>query len=170
YTFSFYDYLHWEYGVMSSFAAWWLTLLGLAVICTVAEMLLPQGKTRGVIRSVMATLAVLVIVTPLPNLIKNGFDFDFTADTVKLDAEYIKYSDDKRGEYVARAAELYLKQNGYDGIDVSVQMDGYKVKSVTAKISDSSIMQNGEHINNSEIKKMLAEYFGIEKEAVMAYG
>ena len=155
---------------MSSFAAWGLTLLGLAVICTIAEMLLPQGKTRGVIRSVMATIAVLVIVTPLPNLIKNGFDFDFTADTVKLDTEYIKYSDDKRGEYVAIAAELYLKQKGYDGIEVSVQMDGYKVKSVTAKISDSSIMQNGEHINNSEIKKLLAEYFGIEKEAVMAYG
>lgn len=155
---------------MSSFAAWGLTLLGLAVICTIAEMLLPQGKTRGVIRSVMATLAVLVIVTPLPNLIKNGFDFDFTADTVKLDTDYINYSDDKRGQYVAHAAELYLKQNGYDSIEVSVQMDGYKVKSVTAKISDSSIMQNGEHINNSEIKKLLAEYFGIEKEAVMAYG
>ncbi|MDE7406106.1 MAG: stage III sporulation protein AF [Clostridiales bacterium] len=155
---------------MSSFAAWGLTLLGLAVICTIAEMLLPQGKTRGVIRSVMATIAVLVIVTPLPNLIKNGFDFDLTEDTIKLDAEYIKYSDDKRGEYSARAAELYLNQNGYDGIEVSVQMDGYKVKSVTAKISDSGIMQNGEHINNSEIKKLLAEYFGIEKEAVMAYG
>ena len=155
---------------MSSFAAWGLTLLGLAVICTIAEMLLPQGKTRGVIRSVMATLAVLVIVTPLPNLIKNGFDFDFTSDTVKLDEEYIKYSDDKRGEYVATAAGLYLKQSGYDGIEVSVQMDGYKVKYVTAKILDSSIMQNGEHINNSEIKKLLAEYFGIEKEAVMAYG
>lgn len=155
---------------MSSFAAWGLTLLGLAVICTIAEMLLPQGKTRGVIRSVMATIAVLVIVTPLPNLIENGFGFDFTSDTVKRDTEYIKYSDDKRGEYVASAAELYLKQKGYVGIEVTVQMDGYKVKSVTAKISDSSIIQNGEHINNSEIKKLLAEYFGIEKEAVMAYG
>lgn len=155
---------------MSSFAAWGLTLLGLAVICTIAEMLLPQGKTRSVIRSVMATIAVLVIVTPLPNLIKNGFDFDFTDDTVKLDTEYIEYSDNKRGEYVARSAELYLSQNGYDGVEVTVQMDGYKVKSVTAKISKSGIMQNGEHINNSEIKKLLADYFGIEKEAVMAYG
>ncbi len=155
---------------MSSFAAWGLTLLGLAVICTIAEMLLPQGKTRGVIRSVMATVAVLVIVTPLPNLIKNGFDFDFTSDTVKLDTDYIQYSDGKRGELISRAAEQYLKQNGYDGISVSVQMDGYSVKSVTAKIADSGIIQNGEHINNSEIKKLLAEYFGIEKEAVMAYG
>ena len=155
---------------MSSFAAWGLTLLGLAVICTVAEMLLPQGKTRSVIRSVMATVAVLVIVTPLPSLIKNGFDFDFTDDTVNIEAEYIKYTDILRGKELAAAAEQYLEQSGYDGVEVSVEMDGYKVKSVSAKIGNSSIMQNGTHINNSEIKKLLAEYFGIEKEAVMAYG
>ena len=155
---------------MSSFAAWGLTLLGLAVICTIAEMLLPHGKTRGVIRSVMATVAVLVIVTPLPNLIKNGFNFDFTEDTVRLDNNYIEYSTQKRGEYLARAAQDYLAQSGYDGVEVTVVMDGYKVKSVSAKIAQSSIKPNDAHIHNSEIKKLLADYFGIEKEAVMAYG
>ncbi|MDE7164813.1 MAG: stage III sporulation protein AF [Clostridiales bacterium] len=155
---------------MSSFAAWGLTLLGLAVICTVAEMLLPHGKTRSVIRSVMATVAVLVIITPLPGLIKNGFDFNFTEDTVNIDTDYIKYTDKLRGDELAVAAERYLKQNGYDGVNVSVEMNGYKVKTVMAKISNSSIIQNGTHINNSEITKLLAEYFGIEKEAVMAYG
>lgn len=155
---------------MSSFAAWGLTLLGLAVICTVAEMLLPHGKTRAVIRSVMATIAVLVIVTPLPSLINNGFDFDFTGDAVNIDNEYVSYSDSLRAKALASSAERYLKQNGYDGIEVSVEMNGYDIKTVSIKIADSGIMQNGTHINNSEIKKMLAEYFGIEKEAVMAYG
>ena len=155
---------------MSSFAAWGLTLLGLAVICTIAEMLLPHGKTRGVIRSVIATVAVLVIVTPLPNIINNGFDFDFTEDTVGLDKDYIYYSEQKRGEYLGRAAMVYLAQKGYDGIEVSVTMEGYNVKSVSAKISQSSIKPNDTHINKNEITKLLAEYFGIEKEAVMAYG
>ncbi|MCH5154797.1 MAG: stage III sporulation protein AF [Clostridiales bacterium] len=155
---------------MSSFAAWGLTLLGLAVICTIAEMLLPHGKTRGVIRSVMATVAVLVIVTPLPSLINNGFDFDFTADTVNLDEDYISYSEQKRGQYLGAAAESYLIQHGFDGVEVIVGMDGYNVKSVSYKITKSGIMQNGTHINKKEIEKLLAEYFGIEKEAVMAYG
>lgn len=155
---------------MSSFAAWGLTLLGLAVICTIAEMLLPHGKTRGVIRSVMATIAVLVIVTPLPNLINNGFDFDFTADTVHLDTSYIDYSEKKRGEYLAFAAQNYLSDNGYDGVEVTVAMDGYDVKSVSYKITKSGIKPNDPHINKNEIEKLLAEYFGIEKEAVMTYG
>ena len=155
---------------MSSFAAWGLTLLGLAVICTIAEMLLPHGKTRGVIRSVMATVAVLVIVTPLPSLINNGFDFDFTADTVGLDEDYISYSEQKRGEYLAAAANSYLTARGFDGIEVIVFMDGYNIKSVSYKITKSGIMQNGTHINKKEIENLLAEYFGIEKEAVMAYG
>lgn len=155
---------------MSSFAAWGLTLLGLAVICTIAEMLLPHGKTRGVIRSVMATIAVLVIVTPLPNLINNGFDFDFTSDTVNMDTSYIDYSEKKRGEYFGLAAQNYLSDNGYDGVEVSVIMDGYNVKSVSYKITKSGIKPNDQHINKNEIEKLLAEYFGIEKEAVMTYG
>ena len=155
---------------MSFFAAWGLTLLGLAVICTIAEMLLPHGKTRGVIRSVMATIAVLVIVTPLPNLINNGFDFDFTADTVNLDTSYIDYSEKKRGEYLATAAQSYLSHNGFDGVEVSVAMDGYNVESVFYKITKSGMKPNDAHINKIEIEKLLAEYFGIEKEAVMTYG
>ena len=155
---------------MSSFAAWGLTLLGLAVIYTIAEMLLPHGKTRGVIRSVMATIAVLVIVTPLPNLINNGFDFDFTSDTVSIDEDYIKFSEQKRGEYLATAAQSYLSVSGYDGVDISVTMDGYNVKSVYYKISKTGIKPNDTHINKNEIEKLLAEYFGIEKEAVMTYG
>lgn len=155
---------------MSTFAAWGMTLLGLAVVTTVAEMLLPQGKTRKAIRSVMATVAVLVIVTPIPSLIKNGPKFDFSSDAVVTDTDYIKYVYEKRCDVAARSAEEYLRQKGIDGVSVSVEMDGYAVISACAKFVDSSITENGEHINNSEIKSLLSEFFGIEKEAVMAYG
>ena len=155
---------------MSSFAAWGLTLLGLAVVCTVAEMFLPQGKMRSVIRSVMATVAVLVIVTPLPNLINNGFSFEFADVEAVVDSDYIDYTDSMRGKALSAAAEMYLSQNGYEGVEVSVDVSGFTVKSVQVNFSESGIMQNGTHINKSEIKKLLAEYFGIEKEAVMAYG
>ena len=76
---------------MSAFAAWGLTILGLAVVTTIAEMLLPQGKTRTVIRSVFATVAVLVIVTPLPKLLKSGFDLDFSGEDIVSDEKYLDY-------------------------------------------------------------------------------
>lgn len=155
---------------MKSFVAWGLTLLGLAVISTVSEMLLPQGKTRNVIRSVMATVATLAMVTPLPQIFNNGFDFDFSDGYVTLDKSYIEYVEKSNARVAEDGANEYLRQQGYSGIKVFVVLDGYKVKSVTAKVDDFGITQNGEHINKSEITALIAEYFGIDREAIMVYG
>lgn len=155
---------------MSSFAAWGITILGLAVVATVAEMLLPKGRTRGVIRSVTATLATLVIVAPLPELFERGAAFDFSGGSVETDGEYIEFVDEMRADLIERSACEYLSGKGYDGISVSVRLDGWNVISATAKFVDSGITEDYVHIHKSEITLLLAEYFGIDEEAVMVYG
>ncbi|MDE6401804.1 MAG: stage III sporulation protein AF [Clostridiales bacterium] len=156
---------------MSSFAAWGLTILGLAVVTTIAEMLLPKGKTRNVIRSVAATIAVFVIVTPLPSLLKSGLNFEFPNDTIVIDEDYLNYTDGLKRKTVERAAMKYLAENGYkDGFTLTVELDGWSVKSATLNFSDSGMPENTEHINKSEIIKLVADYFGIGEEAIMSYG
>lgn len=156
---------------MSSFAAWGLAVLGLAVITTVAEMLLPSGKTRNCIRSVAATLAVLVMVMPLPSLIDNGFSFDFYGAAVETDGAYIAATEQLKCDIAQNAVREYLKQKGLNGdYSVKVYMQGYAVKSVTVDFSEFGITQKPEHINKSEIIKSIADYFGIDEEAVMSYG
>ncbi|MCH5165749.1 MAG: stage III sporulation protein AF [Clostridiales bacterium] len=156
---------------MSSFAAWGLTILGLAVVTTVAEMLLPQGKTKKVIRSVTATVAVLVIVTPLPSLFKSGFNFDFEKDAVQIDDKYLEYTEKLKSELYCSAAKKYLAEKGYaTDFEMSVTLDGWNVKSVTLNFSDFGMTDNAEHIHKSEIIKLVADYFGIGEEAIMSYG
>ncbi len=156
---------------MNAFAAWGLSILGLAVITTIAEMLLPRGKMRNVIRSVTATVAALVIITPLPKIFKDGANFDFFGDdAVETDSEYLEYIEETKCKLISNAARDYLAQKGYDGVEITVTLDGFKVKSATANIVETGITGDDGHINKSEIKKLLAEYFGIDKEAVMAYG
>lgn len=156
---------------MSGFAAWGLTLLGLAVITTVAEMLLPKGKTRKAICSVSATIAVLVMITPLPELIKNGFDFDFGSDVVAIDENYIEYIDGVKADMLCSAAKKYIKAQGYEqNFTLEVELDGWDVKSARIKFYDFGMTGEDKHIYKSEIIKLIAEYFGIGEEAVMAYG
>lgn len=156
---------------MSSFAAWGITVLGLATVTTVAEMLLPHGKLRKVIRSVFATVTAFVIITPLPTLIKNGADFDFSSDTVTVDGQYIEYIDGVRGQMLASSCVEYLKSKGYDGgYTLSVESEDYKVKKARVDFSYSGMTENGGHINKSEIVELIADYFGISKEAIMTYG
>ena len=156
---------------MSAFAAWGLTILGLAVVTTIAEMLLPQGKTRTVIRSVFATVAVLVIVTPLPKLLKSGFDLDFSGEDIVSDEKYLDYISGVKADIVTDAAYAYLKEKGYDGgFTLSVTMDGWSVKSASIEFSKTGITGNGAHINKSEIIGLIADYFGVGEEAIMTYG
>lgn len=156
---------------MSGFAAWGLSILGLAVITTVAEMLLPSGKMRKIICTVSATIAVLVIVAPLPGLIKNGFDADFDFSDVPADEAYLQYVESQKAELLAREAERYVKSNGYDDIIiVKVETDGFAVKSASVNFVELIMSGNDAHIHKSEIIKLVAGYFGIGEEAVMSYG
>lgn len=157
---------------MNGFAAWGLTILGLAVVMTVAEMLLPSGKLRKVIRSVFATVTVFVVVTPIPGLFKGG-SFDISGGgEVNTDGDYLDYIDDAKKSIIIRAAEEYLKGKGYeDGYELDIELGSdWEVKSVSVKFTNFGITGNGEHINKSEFIELTAEYFGVGKEAIMTYG
>ncbi len=145
--------------------------MGLAIVTTVAEMLLPQGKTRKVIRSVFATVTVFAIITPLPTLLKKGVDFDFSSDTVVTDSDYLEYVNDVREELLEKSVTEYLVGKGHtSGYKIKVVADGYTVKSVTVEFDKFGITENGEHINKSEIIKLIADFFDVGEEAVMSYG
>ena len=164
---------------MSGFASWGLTILGLAVVMTIAEMLLPNGKLRKVIRSVFATVTALCIITPLPSLFKSAGDkidgLVFDTSVSITDDDYIAFVDGEKRSLIERGAVDYLESHGVKNVGVEVELDGggFGVKSARIDLSEFSnigITENGEHINKSEIIGMIAEYFGIGKEAIMTYG
>ncbi len=164
---------------MSGFASWGLTILGLAVVMTIAEMLLPNGKLRKVIRSVFATVTALCIITPLPSLLKGvGESFDnaiFDTSESITDDDYLEYIDGEKRNIIERGAVKYLEERGIRDVAVEVVLDdsGFGVESARvdfSKFSNIGITENGEHINKSEIIGLIAEYLGVGKEAIMTYG
>ena len=157
---------------MKSFAAWGLTILAMAIITTVAEMLLPKGKTKNVIRSVVATVTVLTIITPIPSLIKGEFlSFDFETGGVTTDASYLEYVDGLKKSTIEKSVTDYLEEHGYNGIKVKVELQGeWGIKSVTIDFSQSGITDKDAHIHKSEIIKLVADRLQIDEEAIMTYG
>ena len=157
---------------MNSLAAWGLTVLALAIITTIGEMLLPKGKTKTVIRSVVATVTVLAIITPIPSLIKGEmFAFDFESGSANLDDNYLSYVDGIKKSTIEKSVSDYLEKNGYGGITIKVELEGeWSVKSASIDFSQSGITDKDSHIHKNEVIKLVADYLQLSEEAIMTYG
>ena len=57
---------------MSSVGAWILSILGIVVIGAVIDLVLPSGRMNKYVKSIFSAVTILVIILPLPNLVKNG--------------------------------------------------------------------------------------------------
>ena len=53
---------------MSQVSMWVLSIVSIVLIGVLIEVILPQGKTNKILKSVVAVVSVLVIVSPLKNL------------------------------------------------------------------------------------------------------
>lgn len=157
---------------MTAFAGWGLTLLGLAIVTTVAEMLLPHGKTKSAVRYVVAVVAALVIITPIPSMLKHGINFDFDFGTGSVtDTEYLEYVDGLKEKLIENSVVRYVESKGVSGLIVAVELDGeFNVKSASIDFSKTVMTGNDEHINKSEIIRLVADYLRIGEEAIMTYG
>lgn len=96
---------------MSSLATWVLSILGIVLVGTLVDLLLTKSRLKSVIRSVFATITVLVVVTPLPKLVSTG-SFDLDADIT--DGEFLTYASDLKIGVLERAVERALAAQGIE--------------------------------------------------------
>lgn len=160
---------------MSQITSWLLGVLSIVLITVIVDMLLPDSKMSKYIKSVLATITVLVIVMPLPSIIKNGcnfnadslFNYDYT-----LDENFLDYANSSKLSYLARGVEDALEEKGF--LNVSVEIKGYVetdeiiVEFVTLNIKNLVLESDNEHINKYNVlKQLVTEYLYIEEGQVI---
>ena len=57
---------------MSSFSVWVLSIAGICVLSVLVELVLPEGQTRKYIKAIFSFFVIVVIVAPLPKIVKNA--------------------------------------------------------------------------------------------------
>ena len=111
---------------MNAIVAWILSILGIVVVGTVIDLVMPSGRMHKYIRSIFATVTILIIILPLPNLIKNGFqlDGDFIIDNnFQLDQNFVDFANRQKIRSLELGVEKALEQEGIKGADVSIQAE-----------------------------------------------
>lgn len=149
---------------MQNIGIWISSILGVAVLGVAVDMLLPEGRTRKAICSFLSALTVLVIVTPLPSIVSGKFSLDFTP--VKIDSGYIDKSSSIIEDELETNLMSTLKDEGYSGFDVSIEINlDFTIKKVTI-FSKNGILQNGEHIDKYDLTKTIVKLIAVGEEVI----
>ncbi len=163
---------------MSALAAWITAIFVAVVIAIGAELLFSDTRMSKFIRSVTAIVILLVIVMPIPALVKNGFSIggdDTAENNMQLDESFIGFVDEKRINAVEAALAGELKNAGISGAAVKITREGNgektKIVQVEINLADSVIDEKLGHINMNELAvTTVCKYLNIEKSKVVVYG
>ena len=72
-------------------SAWILSIAGVCMMSVVVDLVLPSGQTAKYIKNIFGYIIVLVIIWPLPSIVKGNFDFGsiFESQEIVLQEDFI---------------------------------------------------------------------------------
>lgn len=164
--------------MMNSFGSWAMTILGVVVIGIIIDLVLPTGRMQKYLKSVFAAILVLIIVLPIPSIIKNGINFDSGSlfeNDFTLDDNYLDYSNSIKYSYLEKGVVSALAEDGIKNAKVTItggsDKNIYKISLVKINLQNSVIDEDLQHINKYElVRDKVTAYLKVDKGLVIIDG
>lgn len=161
---------------MSGLGAWILSILGIVVIGAVVDLVLPSGRMNKYVKSIFAAVTVLVIVLPLPNLLKGGCKTDelLWNKDVELQDTYLEYAADLKKKALLSGLRAALQADGITLGDAELIGDFTQITPEIAEVkinlSQVVIVGQSEHIHKyTLVREKVAEYLSVDKDVIDLY-
>lgn len=158
-------------------SGWLIAVTAVIILTAAANLVMPEGRTGKLTRSIFSIVCLLVVLMPLSALKGGGYQLQpfFEEESYDLDGDFLLFLSIQRSEYLEKQTTDYLEKLGYMGAEVKVQMKvegyDYTVDKVFVNIENLSIKENNQHINIIiEITKLTADFLSLQTERVIVYG
>ena len=140
--------------------AWILSIAGVTILSVVVDLILPSGQTAKYIKNIFAFVMILVIISPLPALIKGNFNVNdiFESEEIVLQEDYIYQVNRDKLTALEEEITSSLEEKGIKNVVVTINADIFqiemKILEVNVDLSDLVIDENSGHI---DIEKAITE-------------
>ena len=140
--------------------AWILSIAGVTILSVVVDLILPSGQTAKYIKNIFAFVMILVIISPLPALIKGNFNVNdiFESEEIVLQEDYIYQINRDKLTALEEEITSSLEEKGIKNVVVTINADIFqiemKILEVNVDLSDLVIDGNSGHI---DIEKAITE-------------
>jgi len=143
---------------MSSISSWVLSIAGIVCISVIIEIIMPEGQMNKYIRGVLSFIIILVIISPLPNLLKaKDININPTINQIGIQQEFIdNFNIAKKDAYESDLSKL-MENIGYGDVsfELNLKTDGekYYFDKLFVDLSKLVIKENAQHKDIVEIKE-----------------
>lgn len=140
--------------------AWILSIAGVTILSVAVDLILPSGQTAKYIKNIFAFVMILVIISPLPALIKGNFNVNdiFESEEIVLQEDYIYQVNRDKLTALEEEITSSLEEKGIKNVVVTINADIFqiemKILEVNVDLSDLVIDENSGHI---DIEKAITE-------------
>ena len=96
-------------------SGWILSIVGMVMMVTLVEIMLPEGQTAKYVKGVVSLMVVYVVLLPIPQIIHAKIDintfFDFSEERYQIDSSFIQIiNEDKQSVLSERMNERFLSE------------------------------------------------------------
>lgn len=155
-----------------------LTLLAVAVMAVLIELVLPDGQINKYVKSIFSIVFIFALLSPIPKLLNLNFSFTSLVENSKatsVNYDVIKNINMQKAEDLTNAINTLLTDNGFFGADVLVvtksETEIFKVDKIYIDLTNLVLKTELQHINKyTTIKELLTKNTELNEEQIVFYG
>ena len=156
---------------MGAFTSWILSILGIVIIGTILDIFLSGKKLGKQIRSVLAALVVLMIISPIPLLLTSMQSCEGSFGQIELDDSFLEFANTQKVNALERGVVQAFANEGFRnvGVDIVATIDvNVRVSFVTIDLSNLVLDSGVSSINRvGRARTMAAEFLNIDIHQVL---
>ncbi len=145
--------------MLSSMSAWIMSIAGVICLSVLVELVLPLGQMNKYVKGIFSFIIILVIISPLPKLLKKDFDFSslFGEEQIEIQDEYLYQINLDKVAEMQKQINKDIEACGYLNVSARIDSDIFaskiEIKAIYVDLSFLSISENALHKDISEVKK-----------------
>lgn len=163
--------------MLAEISKWILSIAGIICTSVLIELILPDGQMNKYIKGILSFVIVLVIILPIPKLLKSENDYSNIfnyQNNIEVDEDYLYQLNLDKMNALKEDIENAIINRGYKNVEVFISADIFvsqmSYKSINVDLTRLVISENAEHKDITKIKKdiskIIQKYIQIDEEAI----
>lgn len=159
---------------MENLSAWVLSIVGIVVLSVLFDLFMSDGELSSYIKSIINFSIILVIVLPIPKLLKQDIivgDFVYNNE-IQLQEDFLYQLNNDKLLKTEKTIEGELEKLGITQIDIIISADIFdekmQIEAVFVDLKNIVILEKDKHIDiKKEVTACVLNYIDIKKELIV---